>query len=100
VALRRERPAAGAAGDASNSDASVTPSAADSFSRTTAVGLLSPRSISEIIERLTPLLPDSASRDRPRAVRSFLTRAAMRRFRLRAVSAMWTQLSIILKKAG
>ena len=40
---------------ASNSEASVTPSPAASFSSTTAVGLLSPRSMSEIIERLTPL---------------------------------------------
>jgi len=34
-----------------------------SFSSTTAVGLLSPRSMSESIERLTPLLVASASRE-------------------------------------
>ena len=47
---------AGAAPGVSNSEASITPRPAASFSSTTAVGLLSPRSMSEIIERLTPLL--------------------------------------------
>src|SRR6185369_4983674 len=47
-------------------------------SSTTAVGLLSPRSISEIIERLTPLLLASASSEMACAARSSRTRAAMR----------------------
>src|SRR5262249_17745534 len=71
----------------SNSEASTTPRPPASFSRITAVGLLSPRSISEIIERLTPLLAASASSEKPRARRSSRTRSAMRPLRS-AVSVM------------
>ena len=50
------------------------------FSSTTAVGLLSPRSTSEIIERLTSHFAASASRVIPRSARSARTRLAMRAF--------------------
>ncbi len=72
----------------SNSEASATPSPVASFSSTTAVGLLPPRSIREIIERLTPQCAASASSDRPRAARSSRTRWAMRSFRSLASSVM------------
>ena len=49
-----------------------------SCSSTTAVGLLFPRSTSEIIERLTSHFAASASRVIPRSVRSARTRLAMR----------------------
>src|SRR5262249_31805550 len=57
---------------------SDTPRPEAIFSSTTAVGLLSPRSTSEIIERLTSLLAASASSVIPRSVRSVRTRPAMR----------------------
>ncbi len=62
----------------SNSDATVTPSAADSLSSTVAVALLWPRSIKEILERLTPLRSASAASEKPWASRSVRTRLAMR----------------------
>ena len=43
-----------------------------------AVGLVSPRSMSEIIERLTPLLDASACSDRPLLARRQRACAAMR----------------------
>ena len=67
---------------ASNNEASGTPRPVANFSSSTAVGLLSPRSMSEIIERLTPQCVASASRERPRAARRSRTRCAMRSFRL------------------
>ena len=74
---------------ASNKLASGTPSPTDSFSSTTAVGLLSPRSMTEIMERLTPLRVARASRESPRALRSSRTRSAMRELRVvAAVSVM------------
>jgi hypothetical protein len=66
------RPAGG-----SNSAASVVFSPEASFSSSTAVGLVSPRSISEIIERLTPLRSASASSDMDSSARSWRTRAAI-----------------------
>ena len=53
--------------------------------------------MSEIIERLTPLLVASASSDRPRAARSSRTRSAMRPFSSAAVSFMMDTISIILE---
>ena len=50
---------AGSAGR-SKSEARVTPNPVASRSSTTAVGLVSPRSMSEIMDRLTPLLTASA----------------------------------------
>src|ERR1700687_3066937 len=85
---------------ASNSEASITPRPAASFSSTTAVGLLSPRSTSEIIDRLNPLLAARASSERPCAARSFPTRSAMRWFRSGAASPMMDTLSIILDTAS
>jgi hypothetical protein len=58
--------------------ASGTPSPVAIFSSTTAVGLLSPRSTNESIERLTAQFAASASRLTPRSVRSARTRLAMR----------------------
>src|SRR5262249_20153409 len=84
----RRRGHAGAAAGASNRSASITPSPPASFSSTTAVGLLSPRSTSEIMERLTPLLLASASSESPRAARSSRTRSAMRSFRSDVASFM------------
>src|SRR5205814_9756861 len=51
---------------ASNREASGMPRPLASFSRRTAVGLLWPRSMTEIIERLTPLRAARASRERDR----------------------------------
>src|SRR5262249_32723356 len=68
----------GGAVESSKSVASDTPRPEAIFSSTTAVGLLSPRSTSEIIERLTSLLAASASSVIPRSVRSVRTRLAMR----------------------
>src|SRR5262249_11135843 len=64
--------------ESSKSVASGTPSPVAIFSNTTAVGLLSPRSTNEIIDRLTSHCPASASRVIPRSVRSARTRLAMR----------------------
>ncbi len=64
--------------ESSNSVASGTPSPVAIFSSTTAVGLLSPRSTSEIIERLTSHFAASASRVIPWSARSARTRAAIR----------------------
>jgi hypothetical protein len=47
------------------------------LSSTVAVALLSPRSINEIFERLTPLRSASAVSDKPRASRRASTRLAM-----------------------
>ena len=52
---------------------------------------------SEIIERLTPLLPASASSERPCAARSSRTRSAMRWFRPDAVSSMMDIMSIMME---
>jgi hypothetical protein len=62
-------------------EASGTPRPAASLSSTTAVGLVSARSIRDSIERLTPHWLDSASSDRPRSARSCRTRWAMRSLR-------------------
>src|SRR5262245_59938196 len=80
----------------------MTPRPAASFSSPTAVGLLSPRSISEIIDRLTPLLVASASSERPWPARSSRTRSAMRSFRSDAVavSMMVDVLSTIWEDAS
>src|SRR5262245_25924941 len=79
-AVRSARRDSGLAGApaSSNSVASATPSPVAIFSSTTAVGLLSPRSTSESMERLTAHFAASASRLRPSAVRSARTRPAMR----------------------
>src|SRR5688572_23310612 len=68
----------GAEAGFSNSEASATPRPVAIFSSTTAVGLASPRSTREIIERLTSLFAASVSRLMPRWARSARTRAAMR----------------------
>src|SRR5262249_33618563 len=60
--------------------------------------LLSPRSMSEIIERLTPLLPASASSERPCAARRPRTRKAIRWFRSGALSSIVDILSNIMEK--
>ena len=60
LATRRDMGSGGADG-ASKSEARETPRPVASFSSTTAVGLLSPRSISEIIERLTSEASASAA---------------------------------------
>jgi hypothetical protein len=54
----------------------VTPKAVARLSSTAAVGLLPPRSISEMFERLTLLRSASASSERPRALRSSRTEYA------------------------
>src|SRR6266850_3447946 len=64
--------------ESSNSVANGTPRPVAIFSNTTAVGLLSPRSTNEIIERLTSHFAASASRVISRSVRSARTRLAMR----------------------
>jgi len=56
---------------------SVMPRPAASFSNTTAVGLLSPRSIKEIIDRLTPDRFASASIESSRASRNSRKRPAI-----------------------
>src|SRR5262245_41865533 len=53
----------------------------------------------EIIERLTPLLPASASRERPCPARSSRTRSAIRWFRSVAASPMVDGVSTILDDA-
>jgi hypothetical protein len=64
------------------------------FSSTTAVGLLSPRSMSESIERLTSLFAASASSVMPSSVRRSRTRVAMRELMSGVVGA--TALSCIV----
>src|SRR5262245_20698368 len=64
------------------------PSPVAIFSSTTAVGLLSPRSTREIIERLTSHFAASASRVIPRSVRSARTRLAMRELMSRGAAAI------------
>ena len=78
VAGRGGPPVGDGSAPASNSEPSVTSRPTASFSSTTAVGLASPRSTSEIIERLTPLRAASASSERPRSARRSRTRAAIR----------------------
>ena len=56
--------------------------------------------MSEIIERLTPLLPARASSERPCAARSSRTRSAMRWFRSEAASSMVDTVSTILDTAS
>src|SRR5688572_7999668 len=70
----------GAAAVSSNSEARVTPRPFAIFASTTAVGLVSPRSTSESIERLTPQLAARVSRLTPAAPRRSRTRPAMRAF--------------------
>src|SRR5258708_25905605 len=79
----------------SKSVASGTPSPVAIFSSTTAVGLLSPRSTSEIIERLTSHFAASASRVMPRSVRSVRTQPAMREL-MSGVAVVAVALSFIL----
>jgi hypothetical protein len=102
VVASRQRAAAGFAAPvgASNSEARVTPKPPASFSRTTAVGLLSPRSMSEIIDRLTPLLVARASSESARAERSSRTRSPIRRLRSEPPSPMLEASSTILESAS
>jgi len=69
----------------SNSAARLISRAPATFSRVTAVALVSPRSISESIERLTPLFSASASRVIARSDRSLRTRAAICRSRVDSI---------------
>ena len=69
-----------------------------SLSSTTAVGLVSPLSISEIIDRLTPLRSASPSSDSPRAARNWRTLAAI--CSLRPVSLIQAQASYMLDQTS
>src|SRR5712671_3459567 len=79
----------------SNSAASGTPNPVAIFSNTTAVGLLSPRSTKEIIERLTAHLAANASRLIPNSVRKPRTRPAIREL-MPCVATRLTAFSLIV----
>ncbi len=56
----------------------VRPYAEQSRPSSAAVGLISPRSRRERVDRLTPVRPDSSSRDHPNSPRSSASRPASR----------------------